>query len=947
MSTNPDATRAPNSNATQEALFTSHAPLTVWEMLDEEYWAFRGQEPSAGRREAANSEDPEKRMYAELWLKYMEAKNAADNGGRTSLEEAEKAFRDCLCRRLGGEQRSALCFSGGGIRSATFGLGVLQGLARRSCDAEHPEMTQKLLSEFQYLSTVSGGGYLGGWFSAWIKREGRDKVIRQLASRPASKLDPEPQPIRHLRRFSNYLNPKLGLLSADTWTLVATMIRNMLLNWLVLLPMIAAVLLVPKIGMDLAKIPNVPAWGTWLAGVVGFLAGALAFAYTVRKLPGRDKENSSQRGFLLFCIAPLTLSVLGLSLSWSWVVAEKGLGYFSVVDFMVFVAAVLGLGALLGISPILKSREKTGESNVGSTSKHHPLWEIPVILIVGAAVAAATGWLMHALFTALFDISLRTFTVFAGSGVMGIVIVTQALLVGLVSWVTGDEDREWWARAGAWVYIVMLAWTAGAGLVLFASPLFDTSIHGLRWLGAAILSSASLGGIASALGLSSKTPATDVKIPFSALSKSQIAAKLAAPVTLTGFLVLLVLSVAGINEELLDSMGMPGLAGDFSLAGIFLVAALVLSRPINVNRFSLHAMYRTRLIRAFLGASNTNRKQNEFTGFDPNDNCSLHDLKAAPLHIVNMALNLLQNENLAWQERKAESFTASALHSGSMRVGYQHSEDYAKSSKFANGITLGGAMAISGAAASPNMGYHSSPLMTMVMMLFNARLGAWLANPGKEGSGLWRDPGPKYALLPFIHEAFGMTTDKCEWVYLSDGGHFENLGLYEMVLRRCHFILAVDASADCKYHYEDLANAIRKIRIDLGIPIEFKSLPFSPEGKLSGKHFTVGKIHYRHVDGNAEDGVLIYIKPSLNGNEPTDVTTYHNQYATFPHQTTADQWFDESQFESYRCLGEHIIDELMDNKEEICELEEFFRRAQSASKKSLWEVAHDALGVGL
>jgi hypothetical protein len=198
-------------------------------------------------------------------------------------------------------------------------------------------------------------------------------------------------------------------------------------------------------------------------------------------------------------------------------------------------------------------------------------------------------------------------------------------------------------------------------------------------------------------------------------------------------------------------------------------------------------------------------------------------------------------------------------------------------------------------------------------------------------------------LLPFIHEAFGMTTDHDRWVYLSDGGHFENLGLYEMVLRRCHFILAVDASADPKYQYEDLANAIRKIRVDLGIPIEFKSLPFSPDGKSSGKHFAIGTIKYSHVDGNVDDGVLIYIKPSLNGNEPTDVANYHSQHVSFPHQTTGDQWFDESQFESYRCLGAHVIDEILGEKQEVHELEDLFRKAESGAKRSLWEVAHDAL----
>ena len=120
------------------------------------------------------------------------------------------------------QQLAAVCLSGGGIRSATFGLGVLQGLAHN-----------KLLSKFSYISTVSGGGYVGSWLSAWTRRhpDGLAGVERRLPSEdPPLLLKPEPEPIEHLRNYSNYLTPKLGLLSADTWTLVAIVIRNLLLN---------------------------------------------------------------------------------------------------------------------------------------------------------------------------------------------------------------------------------------------------------------------------------------------------------------------------------------------------------------------------------------------------------------------------------------------------------------------------------------------------------------------------------------------------------------------------------------------------------------------------------------------------------------------------------------------------------------------------------------------
>src|SRR5262249_40569672 len=116
------------------------------------------------------------------------------------------------------EKRAALCISGGGIRSATFGLGVLQGLAR--CG---------LLNKFHYLSTVSGGGYIGSWLSAWINRAGLTSVTTQLALQKGQATpNPEPIEIQNLRSYSNYLSPRLGMFSADSWTLVGSYLRNLL-----------------------------------------------------------------------------------------------------------------------------------------------------------------------------------------------------------------------------------------------------------------------------------------------------------------------------------------------------------------------------------------------------------------------------------------------------------------------------------------------------------------------------------------------------------------------------------------------------------------------------------------------------------------------------------------------------------------------------------------------
>lgn len=302
------------------------------------------------------------------------------------------------------------------------------------------------------------------------------------------------------------------------------------------------------------------------------------------------------------------------------------------------------------------------------------------------------------------------------------------------------------------------------------------------------------------------------------------------------------------------------------------------------------------------------------------------------LHIVNIALNLARGEKLAWQERKAETFTVSPLHSGNYLQGYRRSKEYGDP---CGGISLGTAFTISGAAASPNMGYMiSSPLVSFLMAMFNVRLGWWLGNPGEAGRGTFRRAVPKFAFGPVVKEALSLADDKSKYVYLSDGGHFENLGLYEMVLRRCHCILICDASTDTGYTYESLGMAIRKIRIDFGVPIDFHEFDIytnSPEIAVKnerGRYCAVGTIRYSCVDGEGTDGHLIYLKPSLSGDEPRDIANYRHVHDEFPQDFIGDQFFDESQFESYRMLGSHIIKTLCGEDTNQLSLNEFRQRAQ-------------------
>ena len=356
---------------------------------------------------------------------------------------------------------------------------------------------------------------------------------------------------------------------------------------------------------------------------------------------------------------------------------------------------------------------------------------------------------------------------------------------------------------------------------------------------------------------------------------------------------------------------------------VLTLLGLGMAYVIDPNKFSLHATYRDRLIRAYLGASNPKRDANPFTGFDENDNLRMRELwnegkfGKRLMPIVNIALNLVGGSKLAWQDRKAESFTVSPLHCGSPEVGYRKT-DAPAGVRYGgeNGISLGTAVAISGAAASPNMGYHSSPFVTFILTLLNVRLGAWLGNPGEAGNKTFQLGYPKFSVGPIIAEAFGLTKDTSRYVYLSDGGHFENLGLYEMVLRRCHYIVVSDAGEDPTCSFADLGEAVRKIRIDFGISIEFGPMSIYSrtevdELKCTGHNCAIGRIRYSMVDGDAaEDGVLIYIKPACYGDEPRDIYEYFKSNRAFPHESTKDQFFSESQFESYRMLGVHTMERL-------------------------------------
>jgi hypothetical protein len=518
-------------------------------------------------------------------------------------------------------------------------------------------------------------------------------------------------------------------------------------------------------------------------------------------------------------------------------------------------------------------------------------------------------------------------------------LIAEMIFVGLTSTLEGaDSDREWLGRAAGWMLVVMIAWLVAMALVFLGSIWIEVAYAKFRvW----VASMGGVSGLATALLAKNKFTGKQDKSSQSGLGISLDVVLFVAAMV---FCVALIVVTSGLIDQLLFGQSFVKLLSlhtaavnsgyppvpysaylmAFTFVGIAFVA-WVAWKFVNVNRFSLHALYRNRIVRGFLGASNSDRHKtrNPFTDFSESDNLAMSRLWNArpaagqskgPFHVVNIALNVVSPQNLAWQERKAAPFTVSPLHSGSSYIGYRMSSEYGHLKR---GISLGTAIAVSGAAASPNMGYHSSPAMTLLMALFNVRLGWWLGNPGASGERTYQHEGPRTAIVALLSEMFGLTTDTRRYVYLSDGGHFENLGLYEMVRRRCRFIIVSDAGCDPGFAFEDLGNAVRKIGIDLGVEVKMKELgklkkrPAEGSVGAGSPYHAIGEIDYPAADGGGEKGYVLYIKPGYHGDESADICAYAMANKEFPHQSTGDQFFSESQFESYRKLGFEIVDELL------------------------------------
>ena len=828
--------------------------------------------------------------------------------------------------------------------------------------------------------------------------------------------------LQWLRKYSNYLTPRVGVFGIDTWTAIATYLRNLTLNWLVLIPLLITLIVVALLELPVAQWLHQQGWQALLTAAFVSLAGvACGIGFSIDKPPA----NSSPRDL---DIRQRVVASVGLgTVLTAWLTAiglgatpptfglastqfgqlilryltDIGLGATSATNAM----RIAGWAAIAGAANLLvwalmagvrqfkdqpEARSATAATDYDSGLKMTEKWwqwllpllasgalaGVLLMLWTGARHRWMTGYEAASLAPAAFDSVI-------GMPVV-LIIMSHAILlfIGRAKRRMGEADREWLGRLGAILFLLCMAWLAAYAMI-WLGAVAATLQHDLgTWFAGVGMSAWLLQTLAAViLGKSSVTGAGKDKSAGKKWLELVLSVApylfVAGLVAATSYLLFNVLHtyfaahapsalVDSLQSNTLDALESVRQTGAIRLALVMLgLAALtaLMSSRVDINLFSYNRFYGNRLARAYLGASRhrdtrkiERRNANPFTDLDTDDDLSMAMLAThhpdgtpmtvqRPLHIINTALNITGAPDLAWQSRKAASFTFSPLHCGygfptakamagveplEPIEGYRRSYEYGVSSDGAiggqnkgkqdeadvdsrinRGVTFAMAFPTSGAAASPNMGYHSTPAMALLLTTFNVRLGRWFGNPRDEQA--WQRRTPTFSLRALVNELLGDTGFTQPWLYLSDGGHFENLGIYELVRRRLKLIVAVDAAEDTDYSFGDLANAIRLVSTDFGARIEMpdiESMRPDATSKVAKNAFTFGNIHY--PDGSV--GVLIYVKPVLLVDSPADVVEYARRDTGFPQESTGDQWFSEAQFESYRRLGETIAIQLCNRK---------------------------------
>lgn len=838
---------------------------------------------------------------------------------------------------------TGLALSGGGIRSATLCLGLLQGLAHGSW-----------LRKIDLLSTVSGGGYIGSSLGRFYDRL-RDRTSDSGSSfrsiPPAEYVEqeltsPHSPFLDWLRGHGNYIVPNGH---GDGRTNFAIFVRNLLTVHLI-------------VGVALFA--------------VFCLANAIRFGLFDKALAGSG---------LIIDRADLPIGGLLQSITGPWFSP-----WFILVEVLLL---FLILPRIIGYWIV-------------SEDKHQSFNAIPLTLIFAAA-----GVLLYLGVKDGLRLNLVVFALAILSSLVHVEMAwdrgkNREAAVG-----TGGVASQRARTRNYLTYDLGLA-LAFAGLAL-AFALIDSLAFGfqewkLRGNYSYARAFATLGGAIAALTPVARWIANFFRqreaaetSTFIRFLKKDAFAGMFALVLLILPLVLYCFTAHAIYQGAANNLVVP-LA--VTVAACFVTAMLSFPSMWSfVNRSSLAQVYGARLARAYLGASNPARHRPQginITEVVPGDDvASIRNYRpheaSGPLHLINLTINQTvdfgsrlrkrdrQGTNMSvsclgvtvgerWHGRWTNPSAAGAAQRNKAvgvepvdrKPGLLHPfiDELERPADRAEMLSLRQWMALSGAAIDPGRGKYTNLGTALLMGLVNLRTGHWWDSGIAESARIgFPETSPLRRLLYLVPRF--LTTQSLligEWLarypgpwrrfwHLSDGGFFENLGVYELVRRRVPRIIACDGGADPNYDMSDFSGLVRKVRIDFDARIEpltaaeLKQLPIpkairSQLGTIdelcpqdgateSQKHAALCWIHYpaqsksrlldetettarsRVADSDADAGprrsLMLYVKASVTGDEPEDIRHYHQSHPEFPHESTGDQFFDEAQWESYRKLGEH------------------------------------------
>lgn len=764
-----------------------------------------------------------------------------------------------------------LALSGGGVRSATFNLGLLQALDKHN-----------ILDRVDYLSTVSGGGYIGTALTRYLNTWPNGNA--PTTSKPPFPFDREnPNKIvDHIRSHASYLTPGCGL---NRFALSAAILRGISINLFILGPIFLLLMWALTFRCN---------WVEWhwiqqhctgnriplvFAGVI--IITAIVWGVLFRILSQHYPHDGRTRYSSLWETISLILpALIMITVMWR---GKIGI-LFALTGTIVLI--------ILTFITLLNLKEQ------------YPFnwwWELFSRVIVASILFSLWTW-RGELILASWAHHPKMFLVFlsVGTGLLIKLVLGNILFAILSSW----KDRL--SSEGAIFFSAEYGYLLSWGLFFCALGSLPL-LHGLI------------------TPLSDHIQISEITIPAATGTLGILSTAIGWIIRnrkgeFSGFvtfflrlgLLLLVLAIAiglyaaatSIGSEVIKDVTWWKLALAALAAFIF---ALLLNADFNF--VSVHQYYSDRLLDAYIRAPKPAAKQGENESeFKIKDICI--EKSGAPYPIINCTVLTPHSREAKYRLRRGDNFIFSPRYIGANSTGYaQNDKDY----------KLSTAMAVSGAAIDPYTGEATTWELRFLMTLLNIRLGYWILNPdlfssstNSTESNYWTR-FRKYVQASWVwlvgREMFCGLSEKSPRVRLSDGGHFENLGLYELVRRKCRLIIVSDAGEDGHWKFEDLARAIERVRVDFGAEIEIDLSPVKPypTDGFSYQPFTIGSILYQNEDRTKSrdktHGIIIYFKATLFGNLPADIVGYRSANPAFPNESSLNQFFTELQFEAYRELG--------------------------------------------